>query len=98
EPALGFPPFPPRIAQLMSQPTTDETETLFFEFDDPVNPMPMRVGPPLAQFTLAYEMYGRMNADRSNVILLYHAMTGNQHAAGYNPQVAGLNGRWTEEN
>ncbi len=81
----------------MSQPLI-ETETLFFEFDDPVNPMPMRVGSPLARFTLAYEMYGRMNADRSNVILLYHAMTGNQHAAGVNRHVEGLNGRWTDEN
>ncbi|MDR3618386.1 MAG: homoserine O-acetyltransferase [Paludisphaera borealis] len=74
-----------------------ETRTLFFEFNDPQNPLPMRVGPPLSRFTLAYEMYGRMNADRSNVVLLYHAMTGSQHAAGLNTSVEGLDGRWTDE-
>ena len=43
-------------------------------------------------------MYGRMNADRSNVILLFHAMTGSQHAAGHQPPTCpGLDGRWTEE-
>ncbi|QEH31977.1 Homoserine O-acetyltransferase [Aquisphaera giovannonii] len=75
-----------------------ETRTQFFEYNDPAHPLLLRVGPPLPAFTLAYEVYGEMNADRSNVILLYHAMTGNQHAAGFNPEVPGLDGRWTEEN
>ncbi|MBV8313630.1 MAG: hypothetical protein JOZ53_01595, partial [Planctomycetaceae bacterium] len=48
--------------------------TQFFEFDDPRDPLRLRVAPPLPRFTLAYETYGRMNPDRSNVILLYHAM------------------------
>jgi homoserine O-acetyltransferase len=78
-------------------PTIGKTRTRFFEFDDPENPLVLRVGPPLPRFTLAYEMYGRMNEDRSNVILLFHAMTGSQHAAGINPEVPGLDGRWTEE-
>jgi len=80
----------------MSQPLR-ETRTQLFEFDDPDQPLPMRVGPPLPRFTLAYETYGEMNADRSNVVLLYHAMTGSQHAAGLNTHVEGLDGRWTEE-
>jgi homoserine O-acetyltransferase len=42
-------------------------------------------------------MYGELNEDRSNMILVYHAMTGSQHAAGLNRVVEGLNGRWTEE-
>ncbi len=69
----------------------------FFEFDDAADPLRLQVGPPLSRFTLAYETYGRMNEDRSNVILLYHAMTGSQHAAGFNPAVPGLDGRWTDE-
>lgn len=71
--------------------------TKFFEFTNPKQPLQLRVGGKLARFTLAYEMYGRMNADRSNVILLFHAMTGSQHAAGVNSGVPGLNGRWTDE-
>jgi homoserine O-acetyltransferase len=71
--------------------------TQFFEYDNPRQPLRLRVGGKLARFTLAYEMYGRMNEERSNVILLFHAMTGSQHAAGYNPRVPGLDHRWTEE-
>lgn len=77
--------------------TVGSTRTLFFDLHDPANPLQLMVGPPLERFTLAYEMYGQMNADRSNVILLYHAMTGSQHAAGINTDVPGLDGRWTDE-
>ena len=73
------------------------TQTLFYEFDDPRNPLKLAVGPALERFTLAYEMYGQMNSNRSNVILVYHAMTGSQHAAGINTDVPGLDGRWTDE-
>jgi homoserine O-acetyltransferase len=76
---------------------TGTVATQFFEFDDPRDPLRLLVGPPLPRFTLAYETYGRMNQDKSNVILLYHAMTGSQHAAGVNTYVPGLDGRWTEE-
>lgn len=71
--------------------------TQFFEFNDPRRPLALRVGARLPRFTLAYEQYGRMNADRSNVILVYHAMTGSQHAAGVNLRVPGVDHRWTEE-
>jgi homoserine O-acetyltransferase len=39
------------------------------------------LGPPLS---LAYESYGRLNAERSNVVLVAHAWTGDAHAAGRN--------------
>jgi homoserine O-acetyltransferase len=74
-----------------------KVKSLQFEFSDPKNPLTLRVGGSLDRFTLAYEVYGEMNADRSNVILLFHAMTGSQHAAGINARVAGLDGRWTNE-
>jgi homoserine O-acetyltransferase/O-succinyltransferase len=72
-------------------------QTRFFDFNDRQHPLSLRVGGELDRFTLAYEMYGRMNRDKSNVILLFHAMTGSQHAAGRNPRVPGLDGRWTSE-
>ena len=75
----------------------DKVRTRFFEFEDPKRPLKLRVGGVLPRFRLAYEVYGRLNRARSNVILLYHAMTGSQHAAGLNPQVPGLDGRWTDE-
>jgi homoserine O-acetyltransferase len=74
-----------------------EVRTRFFDFHDEANPLRLRVGPPLPRFRIAYEMYGTPNEDRSNVILVYHAMTGSQHAAGVNTKVEGVDDRWTEE-
>jgi homoserine O-acetyltransferase len=42
----------------------------------------LECGVSLPQVSVAYEMYGQMNADRSNVILVEHAFTGDAHAAG----------------
>lgn len=72
-------------------------ETRFFEYCDPANPLRLQCGAKLERFVLAYEIYGKPNADNSNVILLFHAMTGSQHAAGINKEVPGLEGRWTDE-
>ena len=71
--------------------------TRFFEFNRPRRPLRLRVGVTLPKFTLAYETYGQLNDDRSNAILLFHAMTGSQHAAGVNPTIPGLDGRWTPD-
>ncbi|MBA2492175.1 MAG: homoserine O-succinyltransferase MetX [Gammaproteobacteria bacterium] len=40
-------------------------------------------GRELNQFDLAYEAYGTLNADRSNAVLVCHALSGDQHAAGF---------------
>ena len=32
--------------------------------------------------TCAYEVYGELNFERDNVILVEHGLTGNSHAAG----------------
>jgi homoserine O-acetyltransferase len=40
-------------------------------------------GEELGPITLAYETYGTLNAERSNAILLLHALSGDAHAAGY---------------
>ena len=60
-------------------------------------PFTVQDGDTLPEVTLAYELYGEVNEARDNVILVFHALTGSQHAAGYNPEVPGLDGRWTEE-
>src|SRR5579871_4737657 len=43
----------------------------------------LRSGELLYPFTLAYETYGTLNADRSNAILICHALSGDSHVAGY---------------
>lgn len=47
----------------------------------------------IAPLAIGYETYGELNADRSNAILLCHALTGDQYAAGVNP-VTGKPGWW----
>ena len=60
-------------------------------------PFTLRSGEVLPEFTLAYETYGRLNVDKSNVVLLFHALSGSQHAAGFCEEVPGTEGRWTED-
>ncbi len=48
----------------------------------------------LGPLTLAYETYGTLNADKSNVILAAHAWTGDAHAAGYHDQDERKPGWW----
>ncbi len=57
----------------------------------------MRSGDLLPRVRLAYELYGEINPARDNLILLFHALTGSQHAAGFTESVDGVE-RWSEEN
>jgi len=54
-------------------------------------------GETLEEVTLAYELYGDISEARDNVIVVFHAITGSQHAAGINRHIEGIDGRWTEE-
>ena len=58
-------------------------EKKFFTFAQPPDEMPLDSGARLGPITLAYETWGTLNADKSNVILVLHALTGDSHAAGY---------------
>lgn len=40
-------------------------------------------GRSLPSYTLSYECYGKLNADKSNAVLICHALSGSHHAAGY---------------
>lgn len=72
-------------------------ETQFFEFGNALEPVKLKSGEQLGEVTLAYEMYGELNQKRDNAILVFHALTGSQHAAGINPAVPAAGGLWTEE-
>ena len=71
--------------------------TRFHTFGSADDPFVTAGGDALPGLTIAYETYGELNADRSNAVVLFHALSGSQHAAGSNSDVRGLDGRWTEE-
>jgi homoserine O-acetyltransferase len=48
-------------------------------FDEP---LPLRSGASIRGYDLVYETYGTLNAERSNAILICHALSGNHHVAG----------------
>ncbi len=46
-------------------------------------PLELDGGQVLPGFELVYETYGTLNTDRSNAVLVEHALSGHHHAAGY---------------
>ncbi len=55
-------------------------------------PLTLAAGTTLPQWELAYETYGTLNAERSNAILVCHALSGHHHVAGWyadNPKNVG---------
>jgi len=46
------------------------------------NPLYLESGRILEPYRIAYETYGEPNADNSNVVLICHALSGSEHAAG----------------
>lgn len=46
-------------------------------------PLTLRSGRVIEQYDLMVETYGTLNADKSNAILICHALSGDHHAAGY---------------
>ncbi len=58
-------------------------------------PMPLDCGVAIGPFTVAYQTYGSLNADRSNAILVTHALTGDQYVADEAHPVSGRPGWWS---
>ena len=44
--------------------------------------LPLQSGASLRAYDLSYETYGRLNADRSNAVLICHALNASHHVAG----------------
>lgn len=51
----------------------------FMHFDEP---LPLQSGGSIADYDLAFETYGQLNADKSNAIVVCHALNASHHVAG----------------
>jgi len=60
-------------------------ETLYYTFAHSPSELELESGEKFGPITLAYETYGKLNIEKSNAILIHHALTGDAHAAGFHP-------------
>ena len=56
-------------------------------------PLKLDCGVKLGPFTVGYQTYGTLNADKSNAVLVCHALTGDQYVASTHP-ITGKPGWW----
>lgn len=76
-----------------SAPASDaESATLRMTLE---GPLVLQSGVSLSPVTLAYQTYGELNADKSNTILICHALTMDQYVASAHP-VTGKGGWWDD--
>jgi homoserine O-acetyltransferase len=67
-------------------------QTILFDKDDTA--LALDCNAVLPEYELAYVTYGKLNADKSNAILICHALTGDQFCSGTNP-INGKDGWWS---
>ena len=66
---------------LMSALGIVQPQSMFFR-----EPLALKSGTVLGEYTLAFETYGRLNAERSNAVLVCHALNASHHVAGLDAQ------------
>lgn len=62
-----------------------------FDFSEP---LPLRSGAQLRDYSLAVETYGVLNPERSNAVLICHALNASHHVAGVYPDRVNETGWW----
>lgn len=66
-----------------------QPKTLHFD-----KPLTLESGVTLDGYDIVYETYGELNAERSNAILICHALSGDHHVAGYHGESDRKPGWW----
>jgi homoserine O-acetyltransferase len=85
---MAYPaPIPPETLGQADEPSSPVAR---FSRDEPLT---LDAGVALAPWQIAYQTYGRLNASRSNAVLVCHALTGDQHVANAHP-LTGKPGWW----
>jgi homoserine O-acetyltransferase len=80
----------PNFLRPLKAPTENPGRTLSLGLD---RPLVLDSGKQISPVTIAYMTYGRLNAARSNAILICHALSGDQFVASTHP-VTGKPGWW----
>ena len=57
-------------------------------------PLKLDCGITISHYPLAYETYGKLNQQKDNAIMVFHALTGDQFASGKNP-ITNKDGWWS---
>jgi homoserine O-acetyltransferase/O-succinyltransferase len=83
---------PARYAEGSPREADSPRDSLVARFG-PDKPLKLDAGVELSPFQIAYKTYGTLNADRSNAVMICHALTGDQHVASVHP-VTGKPGWW----
>jgi len=63
-------------------------------FAEPPNEMILECGKKLGPVTIAYETFGELDNDKSNTVLICHALSGDSHVAGYYSENDSKPGWW----
>jgi homoserine O-acetyltransferase len=77
-----------------TEPVPDTIQTRFCDIPQPFS---LCDGVILPGLRIAYESWGTLNDRKDNAILLYHALSGSHHAAGYNPLIPDAENLWQPE-
>ncbi|MGY6268336.1 homoserine O-succinyltransferase MetX [Achromobacter denitrificans] len=77
--ASGFVPATITIPDAVDPGSVGLVAPSFLRFDEP---LPLSSGQSLAAYELAVETYGTLNAERSNAVLICHALNASHHVAG----------------
>lgn len=72
-------------AQRLNEVDNPSSEVVHFSATEPLKLACQKF---LSPFTIAYKTHGTLNADKSNAILICHALTGDQHVSETNPLTA----------
>ena len=80
----------PKSGQRLFEVHSPSSSLIVFPEDAPLR---LESGQLLAPLSIAYQTYGTLNADKSNAILICHALTGDQHVANVHP-ITGKPGWW----
>jgi len=62
-----------------------------YKFDEPLT---LRSGKVLLEYELVVETYGKLNSEKTNAVLICHALSGDHHAAGYHSENDSKPGWW----